>query len=893
MTARRFLPPALVWLLVLALSAPLWAAELPPVTNERGAITDLKDNDRLTIETGGVVRNTTGDAITGDIRTPPGSRFEFRKPDNIRITNRGLIEGGASAIAVGNGLRLDNSGRIKSGDGSAISAGRITSVINRAGAEISSTGSRGISSGGIDRLENAGTIRGGGSNGVDISRAGTVINKAGGVIEGPFGIVGTSVVRLDNRGTITGTSEAGINLSSGSSGTLTNSGTITGRTRGINLQIISLLNNSGTITGQTGDGIRATGAFGRLENSGMITGGNNGIDAQTLNALVNHKGGVITGGRAGVRAGSIGELHNRGDIRGGRSASQSNRGLDVAGNIRALTNSGTISASEIGIRAASIGRLDNSGRIMGGASVTRNTYGLEVSSGRVTTLINRKGGLIFGGRRGIRANAIDSLDNSGRIESTGSGGGAAVSTNLLTRLVNRAGGRIAASEGSGVLTRLLTTLENDGEIAGGAGVSAVNVFGGGGIKTLTNGASGVIRGGLHGVSAPWIDTLTNHGRITGGSGAGVLLRGAAPGPMTLTNTGTIEGQTAIRRTGGGNTTIDNAGTLRSLKGARGTALDLRGQGQDTLHLRAGSILEGQIRWDGEGDLLRLDALGPTRLTLIDNDAPANTQPTKFTVNKPQGLLVFKSTMTSSTAGKAQTTLTILNPARTDPRTEATQSLWTSALFQSLAQQQRTQSALNSTHRRSAHTAPRAALWVRPFGGLQNYKRAGQTPAARYRYGGALAGYGLSTTDWQAGAFLGAARSELRSRGQGMEVAGRAVFLGAYVLTRWQALEVSAAVLFGKSRHDTEWLWRDNRASGGLARRMYKGEHDVISPELGLSTRLNMQGLTLIPELKLRYLGLFNAEARASQAGGLSFKPEDRHIGLIRASLGMPLSFPES
>ena len=716
MTARCFLPRALVWLLALALPAPLWAVELPPVTNERGAITDLNDDDRLTIEAGGAVRNRTGDAITADIRlTPPRGRFTSRKPNNISITNRGLIEGGTSAIAVGNGLRLENSG-------------------------------------------------------------------------------------------------------------------------------------------------------------------------------------MITGGRAGVRAESIGELQNRGDIKGGRSASSLfNRGLDVRGNIRALTNSGTISAGRIGIRVTSIGRLDNSGRIMGGASVTRNTYGLGIA-GRATTLINRKGGLIFGGRRGIVANnTIDSLDNSGRIESTGSRGGAAVSTDILTRLVNRAGGRIAASEGAGVLTRVLTTLENDGEIAGGAGQSAVNVYGRAGMRTLTNGAAGVIKGGLHGVSAARIDTLTNHGRITGGSGAGVLLSGAAPGRMTLTNSGTIEGQTAIRRTGGGNITIDNAGTLRSLQGAAGTALDFGDQkGQDTLHLRAGSTLEGQIRWDGQDDLLRLEALGPTRLTFIDNDAPANEAPTAFSVNKPQGLLVFKSTTTSSQANEARTTLTLLNPAQTDPRTEATQSLWTSAIFQSLAQQQIAQRMLNgAANRGSAHTTPRSALWVRPFGGLQNYKRAGQTPAARYRYGGALAGYGMATSEWQAGAFVGAARSELKSRGQGIEVEGREVFLGAYGQTRWQDLEVSVALLLGQSRHDSAWLWRDNRVSGGVARRKYEGKHDFISPELGLSTHLNMQGMSLIPELTLRYLGLFNAEARARRADGLSFKPEDRHIGLIRASLGFPLSFPEN
>ena len=345
---------------------------------------------------------------------------------------------------------------------------------------------------------------------------------------------------------------------------------------------------------------------------------------------------------------------------------------------------------------------------------------------------------------------------------------------------------------------------------------------------------------------------------------------------------------------GSNTTIDNAGTLRSLQGTAGTALDLIGPGRDTLRLRAGSIFEGQIRWDGkDGDSLRLDSLGPTRLTFIDNDAPANTQPTRFMVKAPTGLLVFRSTTTSNNVGEARTILTLLDPARTDPRTDATQSLWTGAVFQSLAQQQARMIHKGSARHRSGHDVLHSALWVRPFGGLQNYKRAGQTPAARYRYGGALAGYGMATSDWQAGAFLGAARSELRGRGQGIEVEGREVFLGAYGQTRWQALEVSVAVLLGQSRHDSAWLWRDNRVSGGLVQREYAGKHDFISPELGLSTQLNIQGMTLIPELKLRYLGLFNAEARASHANGLSFKPEDRHIGLIRASVGLPLSFPEN
>lgn len=229
MTAHRCLPPALVWLLALALPAPLWAADLPTVTTERGAITDLNDDDRLTIEAGGAVRNTSGRAITGSIPTPD-SRFPFRGPNNISITNRGLIEGNTNAIVAGSDLRLDNSKTIKSGSGSAvIGQRRAIRLINRAGAEISSARNRGINFAlGIDRLENAGIIRGAGSSGAEIGQAGTVINEASGVIEGPFGIVASSVNSLINRGTITGTSESGIALTSESlsSGALTNSGTI-------------------------------------------------------------------------------------------------------------------------------------------------------------------------------------------------------------------------------------------------------------------------------------------------------------------------------------------------------------------------------------------------------------------------------------------------------------------------------------------------------------------------------------------------------------------------------------------------------------------------------------------------------------------------------------------
>ena len=581
-------------------------------------------------------------------------------------------------------------------------------------------------------------------------------------------------------------------------------------------------------------------------------------------------------------------IDNAGEITASGADSRS-KGVDFGDNSansnNTLNNSGTITTNGDGAQAVLFGdeegldnnstgnKLNNTGTID-----TKGDNASAVQGGSGNTITNGKGGVIKTAGEysyGIELKDNNTLTLNGGIMTKGRG-----AHGLLT-------GTGTTLNPIGPNSRIQTmAADADGLRIGGLAA---------GQTTLTH--RGHIEAGGTGIRLPYVQMFDNSGHILGMNGAGLHFTGVT-GPLSLTNTGMIAGRTGIQidRMGmGANVTIDNAGALRSRQGAAGTALDLRGQGQDTLHLRAGSILEGQIRWDGEGDLLRLEALGPTRLTFIDNDAPANEAPTAFTVNKPQGLLEFRSTMTSNTRGQAQTTLTLLNPARTDPRTEATQSLWTSAIFQSLAQQQIAQRLLHSpANRRSGHTALHSALWVRPFGGLQNYKRAGQTPAARYRYGGALAGYGMATAEWQAGAFVGAARSELMSRGQeGIEVEGREVFLGAYGQTRWQALQMSVAVLFGKSRHDTAWLWRDNRVSGGLVRRRYEGKHDFISPELGLSTHINIQGMTLIPELTLRYLGLFNAEARARQADGLRFKPEDRHIGLIRASLGFPLSFPEN
>ena len=351
----------------------------------------------------------------------------------------------------------------------------------------------------------------------------------------------------------------------------------------------------------------------------------------------------------------------------------------------------------------------------------------------------------------------------------------------------------------------------------------------------------------------------------------------------------VEGRIIRANTGQTGATINNAGTLRSLKGSSGAALDLQGPGRDTLKLQAGSTLEGQVRWDGQDDTLNL-ATGPARLTLIDNNAEPGQAPTPFTINT-NGRPFLLNTTPSTARGQAQTTVTVLDPARIHTRTESTQSQWTGAVFQSLAQQQGTRTGPNA---RNSTAAVHQTLWVRPFGGLHNFKRDGLTPAARYRYGGALAGYAVASTDWQAGGFVGAAQDTLAARGPGADAEGRHVFAGAYATTRWQALNLKAGLLFGQSRTETEWQRLNNQVTGGQERVVYEGRRYFVSPELGLATRLTVRGVALEPALSLRYLGLFGAEEDERLVAGrepLRFRAEDRHVGLVRASVGVPLRFP--
>ena len=842
------------------------------ISNEKGGriSTAGEDSHGIAVDDENTISNS------GDITTQSYGAFGITIRNDNEISNSGRIttEGDyAHGISANNeNKKISNSGEIitKGNSASGIKAGSKNRLISNSG-KITTEGpdAYGIEANDENTLANSGEIvtRGKDAYGIFVIHKNKLANSddittAG---EGAHGIRVINNNEIEHGGRITTSKSGARGIDVGDNNALILNGAITtggarspGVKAGADTSLTVKANSRIKTTGAGSDGIHISGlkADTTLDHRGRIEASATGIAVTgDLPTLTNHAdpavagSGVIQGRAAGVMARNIGRLANSGMIRG-----QNGDGVRVT---------------------ATLGRLENSGRITGGDD--------GIAAQKINALVNNKGGVITGGNDGIQAGSTGELINRGEISG---GTGAALSAASLLNLTNS--GTITSAYASAIrLTGTASraaTLTNTGTIRGAAlGLD----YGTNAIASLNN--TGTIQGGAGpALRAGAIGALNNAGTLSSTSGPALQATGLA----RLTNSGTIEGQTAIRliRTGrGSNTTIDNAGALRSLAGASGTALDFRGPGQDTLRLRAGSALEGQIRWDGAGDTLRLDAPGPARFTLIDNDAPANTRPTPFRV-QTQGLPVLRSTTTSSKDGEARTVVTILDPTRTAPRAAAVQHQQTGAIFQSLAS---LPAPGRFANRRSQTEAPRQALWVRPFGGLYNFKRKGRAPAAQYRYGGALAGYSVSLKDKSLGGFLGAARSELNSQGRGADAAGRDIFLGAYLRARQAGLDLSVAVLFGKSRSETAWQRRNSMIKGGVERLVHDGQRYFISPELGLATRLDIRGVALIPELKLRYLGLFNAEERerGSRPNALLFKPEDRHIGLIRASLGFPLRFP--
>ena len=380
---------------------------------------------------------------------------------------------------------------------------------------------------------------------------------------------------------------AGSTLTSGAARTLdpvgnpiavTNSGTIAntaGGGRAIDARTgttgnITITNNAGALITSADDAVRVnynpTGGTITVDNYGQIitTGGGQALDFNAANsggatiAINNYAGAEMKSmGQDGIRPGQGATVDNSGLIYADNTGYDNNDGVDWQQSSGTVNNTatGTISGLRHGI-----------------------TGDVNVNVVNAGTIIGRNGS-------GVGSDGTGTVDNSGLIRGVWDG----VQTN---------------GDGDGVDIDGIGTVVNSGTIEGltAAGVdsggrpnSAQGVAMGGG--SVTNTATGTIRGGAQGIL---VNLDTNPG-------------GAAVGATTISNAGTIRGNTAeaIQLVGNFNDGITTSGTI---VGGGGRAIDMGG-GNDTLTVTGAASFTGSIDGGAGTDML---ILGTTTGNTIDN-----------------------------------------------------------------------------------------------------------------------------------------------------------------------------------------------------------------------------------------------------------------------------------
>lgn len=389
--------------------------------------------------TGGTITSLTNNRYIG---TPDGSNAA----GSIGISNDGTINTLTNnATILGNNVAVRNSGSIETltnNSGAFIGGGSAVYGIDNA-----DNPSR------IGTINNFGTITGLSTAIASVGSIGLINNSSTGIISASIRNDGGSITAITNSGIIssTDTNRAIHNYSTIGSITNNSTGTISGSGQAIvNYSNIGTLDNAGIIrVTTTGNAIEndSGATITTLTNSRYIgtsdgtsyDGGDRGIsNSGTISTLNNTSSGVILGTNSGVyNDGIITNLINAGTISGQANPGISNNGnivalnnsgsisgvngLDYAGSIGTLTNTGTISGSSNGIQSigfsSSIETLTNFGMISGG------TAGIYLSSSSfIRTLNNAQSGLTIIGALPVNYNVIVNSNTSyGRLTNFGSG----------------------------------------------------------------------------------------------------------------------------------------------------------------------------------------------------------------------------------------------------------------------------------------------------------------------------------------------------------------------------------------------------------------------------------------------------------------------------------------
>lgn len=566
----------------------------------------------LTLSSASTINNADG-SIAGAITLTGGATLNssyghISGAGVYGITAANFLTNLSGSIGTTNGVTLAAGGSVTNGEGGTIVGGgdygvRISggsgSVSNSNAGSIAASGKVAVGllaggsiyngTGGVLRSTSfaAAYVRGG---------AGTVTNGVGGTIASANGVelLGGGGVTNAAGGVITGTSNVGVYLKGG--GTVLNAGTITGGVDAVqfagsyvntlvalpgaaftgavvggsasNRLELASASGTGTITGFasqfTGFGTIAvdSGANWSLGDIGTLSSGTTLTDSGTLTVI----DGLSNSGLLNVPGALI--LVNAPFT---SPSTAVNAGAMTVGGTLELVAGSTYAAP---VMLVNSGSLTNSGLISVGGVNPSQYYSTSVPSALTNTGILLNNGIIesYGFGASVTVTSTGTVSGSGTVDVT------------LGTLANY-GSITASSIRAG-------SVYNDGSIA-----AAVTLTGG---ATLSNAAGGTITGaGVVGITEA--NVVTNAASIGGTSGPMVGIDLQAGG--SVSNTGSIAGQTSGVQVAGGAGTITNAGTITG--GV--DAVNFIGGSANRLIVDPGAVFNGAVVGGSGSNVLELAA----------------------------------------------------------------------------------------------------------------------------------------------------------------------------------------------------------------------------------------------------------------------------------------------
>ncbi len=834
----------------------------------------------------------------------------------IRVTNYGSgafsITSQAVTSAMGYGIFANNG------------AAGTSLTINAQGAV--SGGSGGIfasNTGSGDLSLTTQAVTGTTTNGILASNSGAGTDmtiNAGGAVSGIFGIIasnsGTGATSITTQA-VTGTTARGIdafNSATGSSLTVTTGGDVLGASDGIlarNIGTAGLLVTTQAVTGTAGRGIyafnSAAGTSFTINAQGAVSGNTDGILARNLGTaglLVTTQAVTGTTGKGisalNSAAGTSLTINAQGAVIGGdegiNAVNSGTGALSIT--TQAVTGTATNGIFALNSAAGTSFTINTQGAVIGG---TNGIYAKNAGSGALSVTTQAVTGTTSAGINAQNDATGTNLTINTQGAVIGGGDGIHADNNGTGALLITAAGAVTGTGDEGIQASNsaagtdMTIVVNGPLFGDDEGIEADN-YGSGAVSiTTTSTVIGTTEEGLDitNSAAGTSLTIVATGAVSSTDEEGIYVRNDGTGATTITTSGGVTGTAGIRvsaRVNNSPTTINNSGAITGTA-ASGVAINFQGNGNDTLNLLPGSVINGTIDF-GNGN----DGLGGTNPNDID------------TLNVAPGLnavLTFADTSGGDSALASAPESASSNVAFFNGGTQAAAidltgfaasgvflGTLTTAIFNSIDNNgsgpqgdqplNRGISPAGGDAKSLAYGSGRR-LWVSGFGGKQEVDGTSSQAGIDNRFGGAITGVEIGVGSKGAfGVFGGYAVSSLDIEYNAGDLKVDSAFGGAYWKIDTGKVRIQLALVAGSANQDTT----RNIAGGTVAR----GEADgwFFSPSATLAVPIEGLSFPLIASGRVSYAGLFtDGYTETGVANPLTVSDRDVQVFNTRAQFTLP------